>query len=175
MKVCSKCGEEKPLSEFGKLKESRDGLNYKCKQCCREYFNDYYKNNTDIYRKIRKKYNSKQEVKDRVNELRKISYSENPQKYREKSKKWRELNIDKAKYTVNNYRIKNKDKCIELNKKWFENNPDYSKKWWKSDSGIRSNVKRYLTEKIGDNPPQELIEVKLLINKTKKLCKTLNN
>lgn len=32
-KRCSKCGRELPLSEFGRLSRSKDGLNYKCKEC----------------------------------------------------------------------------------------------------------------------------------------------
>ena len=32
-KICSKCGEILPLSEFSKCKSSKDGLQYWCKQC----------------------------------------------------------------------------------------------------------------------------------------------
>ena len=36
MKICNKCKIQKELSEFGKLKCSRDGLRYSCKICERE-------------------------------------------------------------------------------------------------------------------------------------------
>ena len=36
-KVCTKCKEHKPLSEFNKHKTMKDGLNYQCKSCNKEY------------------------------------------------------------------------------------------------------------------------------------------
>lgn len=35
-KRCSKCGRELPVSEFGKVSASRDGLNCRCKECNRK-------------------------------------------------------------------------------------------------------------------------------------------
>ncbi|GAH40943.1 unnamed protein product, partial [marine sediment metagenome] len=32
-KRCTKCGEEKPLTEFHKNKYNKDGLTYSCKAC----------------------------------------------------------------------------------------------------------------------------------------------
>lgn len=37
MKICSKCKEEKPFSEFYKDKRKPDGLHYSCKQCKTDY------------------------------------------------------------------------------------------------------------------------------------------
>lgn len=61
-KVCSKCGEEKPISEFGKRNKSPDGLQYQCKECRkeihREYMREYRKKNKEyesVSRKTRKK------------------------------------------------------------------------------------------------------------------------
>ena len=36
-KVCTKCKEHKPLNEFHKNKRFKDGLEYKCKSCTKEY------------------------------------------------------------------------------------------------------------------------------------------
>jgi len=36
MKVCSKCGNGKPLSEFGKASRMKDGLRTWCKECVRK-------------------------------------------------------------------------------------------------------------------------------------------
>ena len=41
-KRCSKCKHELPLSEFSKRSASKDGLNYKCKTCCRVYGRGYW-------------------------------------------------------------------------------------------------------------------------------------
>lgn len=41
MKVCSKCKVTKSNSSFGKNKRSKDGLQYECKECRREYNRQY--------------------------------------------------------------------------------------------------------------------------------------
>ena len=46
-KQCSKCNEVKPISEFGKLSKSKDGLNYHCKICDRKKVRSYYNKNTE--------------------------------------------------------------------------------------------------------------------------------
>jgi hypothetical protein len=37
MKTCSKCKVEKDEAEFSKQTSNKDGLNYRCKSCMREY------------------------------------------------------------------------------------------------------------------------------------------
>ena len=36
-KICNKCNEHQPLSEFTKRTDTKDGLDYKCKSCKKEY------------------------------------------------------------------------------------------------------------------------------------------
>jgi len=38
MKICSKCKEDKPLSEFNKRSSAPDGLRAKCKDCCKQWY-----------------------------------------------------------------------------------------------------------------------------------------
>ncbi len=40
MKQCTKCGETKDFSEFNKNKNHKDGLQYKCKACQKQYARD---------------------------------------------------------------------------------------------------------------------------------------
>ena len=40
VKKCTRCGKEKPLSEFYKNKAMADGLNYYCKECINEMKSD---------------------------------------------------------------------------------------------------------------------------------------
>ncbi len=40
-KVCSKCNEHKPLSEFTKRTSAKDGLEYQCTSCKKEYNDNY--------------------------------------------------------------------------------------------------------------------------------------
>jgi len=39
MKICSKCGLEKPVECFAKNKANKDGLQYHCQQCISEHYN----------------------------------------------------------------------------------------------------------------------------------------
>jgi len=67
MKKCSKCGEEKPLSEFYKNVDARDGFRKDCKVCAslvrKKYYQDnrearreYWKKNYQANREFRKRY-----------------------------------------------------------------------------------------------------------------------
>ena len=40
-KICSKCGRELPLSEFNKCKRSKDGLQWACKECQKQYYAEH--------------------------------------------------------------------------------------------------------------------------------------
>lgn len=43
MKICNKCKQEKPLSEFNKNKSYKDGLDCYCKECRKSYGKGYRK------------------------------------------------------------------------------------------------------------------------------------
>lgn len=45
MKICSKCQKDLPLEAFSKNPSKKDGLNYVCKECQRNYFNNWYSTN----------------------------------------------------------------------------------------------------------------------------------
>ena len=36
-KTCIRCKQTKPITEFGRLKNTKDGMNPRCKSCLREY------------------------------------------------------------------------------------------------------------------------------------------
>ena len=56
MKRCSKCGEVKPVGEFYKHKNRKDGLQSQCKQCQKEYIEKYYEENKEHCAEKAKKY-----------------------------------------------------------------------------------------------------------------------
>lgn len=41
MKTCAKCGSDRPLSDYCKMKSSADGLHCWCRPCRREYLRDW--------------------------------------------------------------------------------------------------------------------------------------
>ena len=76
MKIFTKCKKEKKLSEFGKHKKSKDGLNWWCKGCQKEYDN------------------GRLEIKKLYNQKRASYYKEyyilHKEKYIEQNKVWRQ-------------------------------------------------------------------------------------
>lgn len=107
-KRCSKCGEEKDISEFRNNNRSKDKKDYFCKLCRRERDNNYRKNNKDKIKKTRKEYREKN--KDKIKEKKKEYYKNNKDKIKEYNKEYRENNKDKIKEARHNLYQKNKDK-----------------------------------------------------------------
>jgi hypothetical protein len=95
MKLCSKCKEEKPTTEFYAIKR-RDGskaLDAKCKECRRRYQNIYRTKNDEAVKKRKKVYYN------RTAETRRAATREwgrkNPDRKREMGKKWRTANKER--------------------------------------------------------------------------------
>ena len=59
MKKCNRCEELKPLSEFHKRKDSRDGYAYHCKVCIGIYRSNHYVRNADKIREVAREYSLK--------------------------------------------------------------------------------------------------------------------
>ena len=54
MKIRTKCGKEKELTKFSKCKRGKEGLQYKCKECCAKYNKKHYQKNREvIYERIK--------------------------------------------------------------------------------------------------------------------------
>lgn len=89
--MCNKCKIEKNKSDFHTKKSTKDGLQYQCKQCTKEY----YINNKEQFLKQKKQYS--------IN---------NKEKIKEKSKEYYINNKEQIK----EYQLKNKNKILEYNK-----------------------------------------------------------
>ena len=110
MKVCKICNLEKEFNCFNIKKNNKDGLNTKCKLCEKEYNKNYYKSNTEYFKKHNKKWNDDNRLIK--NEKAKSYYIENKELCSEKSKIYRDNNRDK----------------LNSNKRNWENNRPVSEK-----------------------------------------------
>jgi len=79
MKICSKCKIDKDFSEFSLRKDSKDGFRNECKNCLKLQRKDYF----DNYRK---------ENVEEINKKIKDYYFKNPEKRKDKTKKWLDKN-----------------------------------------------------------------------------------
>ena len=68
MRTCSECGETKPLDEYHRNKNSRDGRRSRCKTCRRSEKREYYTANRETLLERRAEYYARPEIKARVAE-----------------------------------------------------------------------------------------------------------
>jgi hypothetical protein len=77
MKKCTKCGEQKPLSEFHKDKTAKMGIRSICKKCYSSFHANYYENNTKKVKEKNKKQWLKRKYNMEVTEFERIKTSQN--------------------------------------------------------------------------------------------------
>lgn len=98
MKICTKCQETKPLSDFAKDKSKKDGLGSNCKACKRRYreankadrkIKDaaYYQANKARITKVKQAYRSKN--RDKILAYAKKYYQENKEHILATKKKYK--------------------------------------------------------------------------------------
>jgi len=104
MKKCSKCGIEKPLSEFYKRKASKDGHRGTCKICRNKLVALYRQKNKDKIAEQGALYY--QENKDKIAEYKALYRQENKDKIAEQNALWRQERKDKEPACI--YQIKSK-------------------------------------------------------------------
>ena len=81
-KKCTKCGENKPLTEFRKDRTRKDGLQYVCKSCNRKY----YEKNREAYKERDRKYYEKNREAEK--EKKRKYYQENKRAIKARHKKY---------------------------------------------------------------------------------------
>jgi len=151
MKECTKCGETKDVSEYGKCNKLKDGLKGKCKECRRQYRQDnrehiakknkeyrqenreeillrnkqYYEDNKDtINEKRRELYRDDEELRQHLIEYQSFYRQDesNKKKIAKRQKQWREDNKESISIREKKWREDNKDRLKEFKKEYFQNN-----------------------------------------------------
>lgn len=120
-KVCGDCHQSKNLSEYNKNKKGKDGLQYRCRICEKQYRKIYYINNKDWLSLKHKEWSTNNRTKHK--ELQKIWYYENKEHHQETVKKWNENNQQKKLNKQKEWRKKNNHKIQIKNKQRRQNNP----------------------------------------------------
>lgn len=119
IKICTYCKEEKDISEFGKRKNTKDGLRHECKKCA------------NLQSKI-----SKEKNKDRVSERQREYRIKNKEKIKQQTKLYRENNKEKIKNRNKIYIENNREKVKETRKKSKEKNIDKIKEYYLNNREI---------------------------------------
>lgn len=145
-KLCKKCNTTKPVSEFAKNKNRKDGLNGFCKACVNSYRID-----NEAYR------------------LRKIeAHKENKEHNNARTARWRKNNADYAKAYMQEWLKDNKDKKAESDRLWKQNNREYIRNAYRArmiaDNAKRNAIKRNAMPRWANND-----EIKNIYNKAQEL------
>lgn len=111
-RVCRKCGQEKPLEEFGKDKTRELGYSYTCKHCKREHACKYRADNHEkVLERTRKwRVDNPEKVREydrkyradnheKILEYGRKHYAENSERYKKYSRKWQAANPEKVRET----------------------------------------------------------------------------
>lgn len=123
MKRCSRCGIEKPRTEFWKNKASKDGLRHWCAECVRVWYKTSYIHKGRERNKAWQKANSV-----RYKENLKRWYASNRKKVIAKAAAWRLANPDRyrarCRKAMRKYRADNPEKTSAADRKWRANNSE---------------------------------------------------
>jgi len=149
-KVCISCNKEKPIEEFYKRKDSKDGYRNQCKECKDLVNKNNKEKHKEYYTILKKEYYLKH--KEHLNNLKKQNYIKNREFYLQKNK---------------DYREKHKEELLEYNRNWQKNHKEYRRnkyhEYMKDDLykikiNLRSSINNYLNNrKIKKNAPVEQI------------------
>ena len=124
MKKCSKCGIEKPLTEFYKDRQKKNGHRSQCKSCTKKL----YAENKEEIAKNRAKYYAKN--KEKIVKRNAKYYAENPEKRAKNRAKYYAKNKEKIVKRNAKYYVENKEKFAKYSVKWYtENKEEYAKRY----------------------------------------------
>ena len=117
-RICRKCGQEKPLSEFVKDKTCALGYSHTCKQCNAERNRKWRAANPEKIREYkRKRYAANPE---KIREYNRKRYAANPEKVLEYNRKRYAANPEKVREYKRKWCAANPEKVLEYNRKWRE-------------------------------------------------------
>ena len=141
-KVCTKCGEDKPLSEYPKRKVSKDGHRNDCKVCRSAERKAYREANREKVSAGKKAY--REDNREKVAAYQKAHYEANREKIKAAKKAYYEANREKKKA----YYEANREKVAAYQKAHYEANRDEIAAWqkayraerWANDPEYRAKV-----------------------------------
>jgi hypothetical protein len=119
-KCCTKCNVLKPLTEFGKRKNSKDGLYVWCKICASKASMDHYRTEkgreTNKKAALNYKLKNSEKIKQYMEGYRKIKFTpEYKEEQRQKNKLRYQNNLEKYKKYRDNRKNENRENSLKAN------------------------------------------------------------
>lgn len=130
MKTCSKCGQTKPVDEFNRDKNRKDGRYPHCRECHRADNRARYA--ADPSKKLAQNAEWQRENRDKVAVIYKRWADKNTDRLNEYNRQWRAATGKGREYAMQDY-WKNREARMAANRAWQKANPDIvaaiSAKW----------------------------------------------
>lgn len=144
-KACTKCGQVKAVTEFGKKSRNKDGLQHHCKPCNRAEQTAAYARRGDEVRAKRRHYRS--ENKEHINAQKQGYYHDDPERHREQKRRSYAKHIDKRREGSADYYRNNAEQEKKKRKERYYSNPDVQQatkdrasKWAEENPGRRKEI-----------------------------------
>ncbi len=158
--ICTKCGEEKPFSEFYKRKDTKKGIRKECITCILEAQKKDRMNDPERFKETQRKYrhNNPESIKNSRNK----HYVKNRETINLKNQEWKQNNADEYNKSCVDYREKNREEIRERenkrNKEKYQTDPMY-----RLYVCISSNMYQSLKEKKGGRKWETLVDYTLQV------------
>lgn len=126
-KICIKCNQAKPATEFGKRRASPDGLQFRCRECRKEQYQDYYGRNRDkeLARAARNREENPEICAARIRNWQ----ARNKLRVEANNKAWRAANPEKSSAFNKKWKDKNKEHLKAYKQAYVAANPDANRTW----------------------------------------------
>jgi len=138
-KTCTKCDVNKPLTEFFKKRDNKDGHQNECKACRKVYKKAYYEENKEAILARQKAYD--EENKEAILAKRKAHYEENKEEILARQQAHYEENKEEILARHQAHYEENKEEILARQKAYDEENKEARKAWRQTPRG------RYATYK----------------------------
>jgi len=174
LQKCTKCNEEKPITEFHKHKLYKTGYRSQCKTCSRLYYEANKERSAIVgkaYRDANKERTSERvkrwnsENKERVSANAKAYYAANKEKIDAYRKNWYEENKEHHHSLTKAWREENRDLFNAQIREWKKANPELVRKY-----GRDRRVKRRNAD--GDHTVADIKNLLILQKNKCAVCKT---
>lgn len=127
MKKCTKCGIERPISEFTKDRRNKDGLRLSCKTCT----SDYLSANIDRKREYDKRY--REANKERIKKIDAQYYIKNRDTILQRTAAYYTANREKRRAYGRSYHKKNREKHLAYAAKYRLEHADKRHEWYRAN------------------------------------------
>ena len=147
---CRKCHEIKIADYFSKDKRDKDGVHTKCKQCCKEYYENNKEEISEKHRQYRE--NHKEEISEKC----RLYHKNHKEEIRERHRQWYENNKEKICEKNRQYRENHKEEERERIRQWRENHKEEIREYRENH---KEEIRERHRQKYENKTQQEMMKI----------------